>query len=215
MKGLEEKGGMRHLRKEGFWFDPNLSPSYASYKSGGFKTPSRKMEFYPSKLKKKGVSPFLDYSEDEKKLRLDKGELFLTTFKKNVSSPLNPNSKWLSEVFHENPLWMNPKTGERLGIGDGEMVEISSNGLKKTVLVRLTQSIHPEVVAMARDLGHWAYGHVARGKRFKSPDQDTSLIWWGNDKGFHVNWLIKEEKDKVSGGRGWNRMVVTVKKIGR
>jgi hypothetical protein len=70
------------------------------------------------------------------------------------------------------------------------------------------------VVAIARDLGHWAYGNVARGKKFKSPDEDTSLIWWGQGKSFHVNWLIQEERDRVSGGTGWMTTVVKIKKSG-
>lgn len=213
-EGLEEMGGIRHLKKEGFWIDPNLSPLYESYRQAGFKTKSGKMELYSSELEKEGHSPFPIYQVSDKKVDLKKGKLFLTTFSKNVAARLNPNSKWLSEIFHENPLWMNKKTAEILGIADGESVEIISKGIKTTVVVRLTQSVHPEVVAISRDLGHWAYGHIVKGKKFKSPDVDTSLIWWGNGKSFHVNWLIKDEKDMVSGGRGWIGTMVTIKKTG-
>lgn len=214
MKGLEETDGIKRLEKEGFWMDPNLSPSYESYRKAGFKTPSGKMELYSQKLKKEGQSPFPIYTGSDRKINLNNGELFLATFSKNVAARYNPNSKWLSEIFHENPLWMNEKTAERLGIVEGEKVEIHSKGMKATVQVHLTQSVHPEVVAIARDLGHWAYGHVARGKKFKSPDADTSLIWWDNGKSFHVNWLIQEEKDRVSGGISGMGSVVKIKKSG-
>jgi anaerobic selenocysteine-containing dehydrogenase len=103
-------------------------------------------------------------------------------------------------MFHENPLLINQKTAERLGIAEGDKVEIESKSVKVSVRVHLTQSVHPEVVAIGRDLGHWAWGHVAKGKKFKSPDTDTSLVWWGNGKSFHVSWLIEKEKDRVSGG---------------
>jgi anaerobic selenocysteine-containing dehydrogenase len=173
------------------------------------------MELYASRLKKEGLPPFPTYKEEnDKKSNLGSGKLFLTTFSKNVASQYNPNSKWLSEIFHENPLWINQKTAERLGIKEGEKVEIHSKGMKATVSVRLTQSVHPEVVAIARDLGHWAYGQVAKGKKFKSPDEDTSLIWWNNGKSFHVNWLIQGERDRVSGGTGWRTTVVKIKQIG-
>jgi len=82
------------------------------------------------------------------------------------------------------------------------------------VQVHLTQSVHPEVVAIARGLGHWAFGQVTKGKKFKSQDADTFLIWWGNHKSFHVNWLIQEEKDRVSGGISWMSSVVKIKKSG-
>jgi anaerobic selenocysteine-containing dehydrogenase len=214
IKGLEGTDGIKRLQKEGVWMDPNLSPSYASYRPSGFKTPSRKMELYASRLKKEGLSPFPLYKENDKKPSLNKGELFLTTFSKNVAVRINPNSKWLSEIFHKNPLLINEKTAQRLSIGEGEKVEISSQGMKKTVQVHLTQSVHPEVVAISRDLGHWAYGNVAKGNKFKSVDTDTSLIWWNNSKSFHVSWLIQEEKDKVSGAIMGMGTVVKIKKIG-
>ena len=217
IKGLEGADAIKHLEKEGFWMDPSLSPSYESYRPSGFKTPSRKMELYASKLKKEGLSPFpthKEYGGNDKKSDLNGDELFLTTFSKNVAAPQNPNSKWLAEIFHENPLWMNQKTAERLGIHEGDKVEIQSKGMKATVQVHLAQSVHPEVVAIARDLGHWAYGDVARGKKFKGSDPDTSLIWWDKGKSLHVNWLIQEEKDKVSGGTGWVATVVKIKKSG-
>jgi len=217
IKGLEGTDGIKRLEKDGFWTDPSWSPSYETYRRGGFKTPSHKMELFASRLKKEGLPPFptyKDYKENDKKLNLNDGELFLTTFSKNVASPYNPNSKWLSEIFHENPLWINGKTAEGLDIQEGEKVEIHSKGMKVTVQVHLTQSVHPEVVAIARDLGHWAYGQVTKGKKFKSQDAETSLIWWDNHKSFHVNWLIQEEKDRVSGGISWMSSVVKIKKSG-
>jgi anaerobic selenocysteine-containing dehydrogenase len=215
IKGLEGTDGIKRLEKDGFWTDPGWSPSYGTYRRGGFKTPSHKMELYASRLKKEGLPPFPTYKENDKKLNLNNGELLLTTFSKNVASPYNPNSKWLSEIFHENPLWINQKTAEGLGIKEGEKVEIHSKGMKALVQVHLTQSVHPDVVAIARDLGHWAYGQVTKGKKFKSQDAETSLIWWDNHKSFHVNWLIQEEKDRVSGGISWMSSVVKIKKSGR
>lgn len=214
IKGLEGTDGEKRLEKDGFWMDPSLSPSYVSYRQSGFKTPSRKMELYVSRLKKEGLSPFPAYKENDKTLSLNNDELFLTTFSKNVASQYNPNSKWLSEVFHENPLWINEKTAKRLGLAEGEKVEIHSKGMKSTVEVHLTQSVHPEVVAIARGLGHWAYGQVAKGKKFKSSDADTSLIWWNNSKSVHVNWLIQKEKNRVSGGISGMSSVVKIKKSG-
>lgn len=214
MKGLEGTEGIKRLEKDGFWVDPNLSPSYESYQQSGFKTPSRKMELYASKLKKEGLPPFPIYTRSDKKININEGELFLTTFSKNVAARCNPNSKWLSEIFHENPLWINAKTAERLGLIEGEKVEISSKGMKAIVQVHLTQSVHPEVIAIARDLGHWAYGHFAKGKKLKSLDPDTSLIWWNNSKSYHVSWLIQEEKNKVSGGIVGLGTVVKIKKTG-
>jgi len=214
IKNLEGIDGIKRLEKDGFWMDPNSTSSYESYRKNGFQTPSRKMELYASRLKKEGLSPFPVYRENDKKLNSNSGELFLIPFTKNVASPYNPNAKWVSEIFHENPLWINEKTAERLGIQEGDKVEIHSKGVKAEVQVHLAQSVHPEVVAIARGLGHWAYGHVAKGEKFKSSDPDTSFIWWNNGKSFHVSWLIQEESDKVSGGISAIPTVVKIKKMG-
>jgi anaerobic selenocysteine-containing dehydrogenase len=213
IEGLSEKSGFRHLRKDGFWSNPNLKPVYRSYKNAGFKTPSGKMELYSAELEKKGFSPLPVYKAVDK-VDPDQGKLFLTTFNVNVSAKLNPNSKWLSEIFHENPLWINEKTARKFGIVNGDKVEISSKRDKAVVVVRLTQAIHPEVAAISRNLGHWGYGHIAKGERFKGPDIDTSLVWWGNGRSFHVNWLLSGEKDLLSGGTGMMDTVVEIKKIG-
>jgi thiosulfate reductase/polysulfide reductase chain A len=214
IEGLNEKGDFRNLKKEGFWTKENLKPIYRSYRDIGFKTPSGKMELYSVKLEKDGFSPLPIYKAIDKKIDVDKGKLFFTTFSVNAAATLNPNSKWLSEIFHENPLWINEKTAQRFGIANGEKVEISSERGKAVVIVRLTQAINPEVVAISKNLGHWAYGHIAKGKEFKSSDADTSLIWWGNSKSFHVSWLLSDEKDMVSGGKALMDTVVDIKKLG-
>jgi len=214
IEGLNEKGGFGHLRKEGFWYNPNLKPIYRSYRDNKFKTPSGKMELYSIELEKKGFSPLPIFKGDNEKADLKKSKVFLTTFNVNVAAKLNPNSKWLSEILHENPLWINTETAKRFGIANGEKVEISSKRGKAVLTVRLTQAIHPEVVSISRNLGHWAYGHIARGEKFKSSDVDTLLLWWGNDRSFHINWLLSGEKDLVSGGTGIADTVVDIKKLG-
>lgn len=214
LNGLKEAGGLAHLKKEGFWREPGLKSAYELYRKVGFRTPSGKMELYATGLEKAGHSPLPIYKKSKEGADLNNGKLILVTYSKNVAARLNPNAKWLAEIFHENPLWINRKTAERLGIANGEKVEISSNGKKKTVVARLTDSVHPEVVSIARDLGHWEYGHVAKSERFKSPDADTSLIWWRDEKSFHVNWFVEEGKDLISGGRGWTGTIVTIKKTG-
>ena len=65
IKGLEGTDGIKRFEKEGFWMDASVSPSYASYRPSGFKTPSRKMELYASRLKKEGLPPFPTYKEEK------------------------------------------------------------------------------------------------------------------------------------------------------
>jgi len=76
IKGLEGTDGIKCLEKDGFWTDPSWSPSYETYRRGGFKTPSHKMELFASRLKKGGLPPFPTYKDDkenDKKLNLNNG----------------------------------------------------------------------------------------------------------------------------------------------
>ena len=51
----------------------------------------------------------------------------LTTFKWNVHTQARTApQKYLSEIVHDNPLWINTGTAQRLGIKTGEMVEITT-----------------------------------------------------------------------------------------
>jgi len=69
-------------------------------------------------------------------------------------------------------------------------------------------------VALAEGLGHTAVGNVARSRRFKSQDSDTSLIWWAQ-KGNGVNpmEIIETQYDPRGGGLGLKDTVVRIEKI--
>jgi anaerobic selenocysteine-containing dehydrogenase len=214
IKGLSANDEVMRLRKKGFWSSPDFKPGYRCYADGGFRTPSGKMELYSTELQKEGLSPLPFYRVRNEDADPTKGKLFLTTFKAGASASLNPNSKWLSEIFHENPLWINEVTAGKLGLADGQKVEIYSGNGNAVVTVRLTQAIHPEVLSIARDLGHWECGRFAMSKKSKSPDPDMSLIWWGDEKSFYISRVLTGESDRVSGGRGLMDTLVSIKKIG-
>ncbi len=202
IEGLGGNDAFRHLSKKGFWSNPDFKPRYRRYTDGGFRTPSGRMELYSGKLQKEGFSPLPFYRAINESADPAKGKLFLTTFKAGASASLNPNSKWLSEIFHENPLWINEQTAGSLGLADGQKVNIHSRNGNAVVIVRLTQAVHPEVVSIATGLGHWACGRFAVGKKSKGPDPDTSLIWWTDEKSFHISRVLTGESDKVSGSKG-------------
>ena len=48
-------------------------------------------------------------------------ELVLTTYK--VATQIHSrsqNCKWLTEIYHDNPAWINPATAKAQGIEDGD-----------------------------------------------------------------------------------------------
>ncbi len=189
------------FRKQGFFVD-TLKPTYESYRYTGFKTGKMNLQSAGR------------YHQSEAKADISKGRLYLTTYTKNVSSRLNPNSKWLSEISHENLLMINTGTAQKMGLKSGDMVEIKSNGGKLNVRVQATQIVHPEVAAIAREHGHWEYGNFAKGRKAESEDDDTLLVWWNNKKSYHIEALIESDINIEGGVKSKKNVIAIIKKAG-
>ena len=95
---------------------------------------------------------------------------------------------WLSELAEHHPyafkILINSDAAEREGLADGDTVWLESEGGRVKGELKLTEGVHPEVVAIAGTFGHWAEAMpVAKGK------------------GVHYNSLIPpgvDQMDKVS-----------------
>ncbi|HZK13273.1 MAG TPA: molybdopterin dinucleotide binding domain-containing protein [Desulfobaccales bacterium] len=59
----------------------------------------------------------------------------------------------LSELVPENVLWINTGAASRLGIKDGETVEVISPLTTARIKAKVTDFIHPEVVFMLHGFG--------------------------------------------------------------
>ena len=180
----------------------------------GFKTPSRRMEVYSEFVQRTGrnedtsdltrlanskgknrpayhagndydIHPWPKYSPIDEHQDLGEDQLVMTSFKWNVHNHgRTANLKWCSEIVHSNPAWIHPDTAARLGLADGDWVELTghrslylakltpglglgSGELEKTLRIPIwvTPSVHPKVIAISNSLGHWEYTSVAQGKR--------------------------------------------------
>lgn len=141
-----------------------------------------------------------------------KEDLYLVTFKWNVLTSSMASNKWLSEIVHDNPLWMNPETARELGIQKGDKVKITGPVGTIETKVRLTHGIHPKVVAMSGQLGHWGMGRVAKGEKFVSQYPDTKLVWW-KEQGAHPNSLMAQSMSPLTGAQAWQDNKVKVAKV--
>ncbi|MEL7496495.1 MAG: molybdopterin-dependent oxidoreductase [Planctomycetota bacterium] len=120
---------------------------------------------------------------------LQDDELIMTSFKWNVHNHgRTMNLKWLAEIVHSNPAWLNPETANKFGLKDGDWIELTSfypkglesnsahlnrddlpeeNGRKVVSKMRVPivtmQGIHPRAIAMSNSCGHWEYTNVAKG----------------------------------------------------
>jgi len=211
VEGLDKADGFHHLEQHGFWIAPNMSASYLGYEKTGFRTPSRKFEINLKQLDRSEPS---GSGKITAKSSTNGEELTLITFSRNIMASPLANCKYLAEIAHDNPLWIHPETAAMKGIQDGDPVKLQTSVGEIATKIRLTESIHPQTVALARDFGHWAVGNIARARKFKSADPDTSLLFW-EDKGngVHVNSIISKNRDSKGGGQVWNGIKVRVFKV--
>ncbi len=209
---LEQAGGLNYLKENGIWFEPKAKPKYKSYESKGFNTPSGKIEIYSERLKKKGFNPYPVYEPIPGHGDL-KGKFVLVTFEPNVMGPRTPNFQWLSEIKHRNYVWMNRDVAKTLHLQEGDRVKVSTKLGSFIGEARFTFGIHPRVIAVERNLGHWGFGNIAKAKKFKSQDPNTKLVWWEKEgNGLFPNRVISGSADPIGGGEAWNDTLVIVTK---
>ncbi|MCH2211439.1 MAG: molybdopterin-dependent oxidoreductase [Fuerstiella sp.] len=121
---------------------------------------------------------------------LGENELVMTSFKWNVHNHgRTMNLKWLAEIVHSNPAWINPQTASRFGLKNGDWIEVTSyysqeiekqsphlkrddlqvdNGRRVVATMRvpivLMEGLHPQALAMSNSCGHWQYTNVAQAR---------------------------------------------------
>ena len=150
---------------------------------------------------------------------MDQDDLYLTTYKVATHSHSRTmNCKYLAEVYHSNPAWINPLTAKEKGIYDGDRIKVKSATGEFVTKAQLTESIMPGVVAVSHHCGHWAYGRYASDKRApiegsdNRGDSDYKLKWW-TDNGVHPNWAIPNSPDPINGQQRWMDTVVKVTRV--
>lgn len=205
------------LQRKGFWINRSF-PEAKNKQLFDEKTLrlkiNQKVEIYSKDLKRAGYPPLPEYQPIVLHKEKKDGEFILTTFKSNLSSYGTSNSKWVREILHDNPLWINREVAERLGIKSGDKIRVISSVGNLVTRALATDRIHPESVAMAEGFGHTAIGNVARAIRFKSEDRDTDLVWWSKEGcGVNSNEVITREADPISQAYAIKDTVVRIEKI--
>lgn len=127
-------------------------PLYHTVEDLKFPTPSGKIEVIAEKLESQGIPSLKPYTPParppEGMFRIVFGRSPVHTQGHTVNNPL------LSEEMPENVLWLNTEAGSKMGIGEGETVEVSSDAHRGRIKVKLTDFIHPEAVFMVHGFGH-------------------------------------------------------------
>ncbi|HWR89148.1 MAG TPA: molybdopterin-dependent oxidoreductase [Dissulfurispiraceae bacterium] len=116
-----------------------------------FKTPSGKIEIVSSMMAKGGFESLRPYvsprKPEEGSFRLTFGRTAVHTHAQSQNNPI------LNEIIPENILWINDGEAAKLGIKDGDTVEVSADGYAGKIRARVTPYIHPEAVFMLHGFG--------------------------------------------------------------
>ncbi|MDN3028592.1 molybdopterin-dependent oxidoreductase [Streptomyces sp. S.PB5] len=209
----------------------------------GFLTPSRKVEIHSAFVVGKGknvgkdVEPLPVYEPIPSHQRdFPDDHLIMTSYKINVhNAHRTMQSKWLQEISHTNPALLNRATATKLGIGDGDWIEVTSfrpddkavpggDGSQLGTLrtrVRLTEGVHPMVLAIAHNAGRSVGGAYATNGTDtahnpgygKITDADLDRLWWQGAISVPQNDLLPIYPDPVAGGQAYHDTVVQIRKV--
>ena len=114
---------------------------------------SKKIEFVSSRLAKSNIESFKPYERPKQPAdgyyRLAFGRSPVHTHGRTQNNPV------LSEIMPENQLWINATEAAKLGIANGDRVQVtSSDGSHSgTIHAFVTEFIHPESVFMVHGFG--------------------------------------------------------------
>ncbi len=205
----------------------------------GFPTPSRKLEFYSKTLKdwkwpEHAVPGYIKSHVHPDNIDVNAGEmLLLPTFRlPTLIHTRSGNAKWLYEISHRNPLWINPRDAERLEVKTGDILKVNTEIGYFVDKVWVTEGIKPGVMACSHHLGRWRLQEDSGGERwstalvdlkqvsdgkwmmrqvhgikpFKSDDPDSERIFW-EDGGVHQNLTFPVQPDFISGQHCWHQKV--------
>jgi anaerobic selenocysteine-containing dehydrogenase len=143
-KALEEKG-VAVLKKKSYGVRPYNT------KLG---TPTGRVEIYSITALRNKLDPLPDYREPLYTRPKAPDEFYLVNGKDQVVSchfAFTPNAKYLGD----RTVWMNPKDAERLGVRDGDEVELEGidNGFKARARIRVTNRVREGVLFAYAFLG--------------------------------------------------------------
>jgi anaerobic selenocysteine-containing dehydrogenase len=160
----------------------------------------------------------------------------MISFKWNVhNAHRTMQSKWLQEIVHSNPAWINPEVAARFGLQEGDWIEVTSYRPKDSQVphddgsivgtlktrVHLTEGVHPTVLAISHNCGRTeggpvaAHGDHADAVPGHEPVQDPDMqrIWWREELSVAQNNLMPIYPDPRSGQQAWHDTVVRIRKI--
>lgn len=200
----------------------------------GFPTPSGRLEFFSKTLKDWGweeyALPAYIKSHIHHTQLAPEQMVLIPTFRLPVQiHTRSANAKWLDEIAHTNPLWMNTQDAKRLGVRTGNLLRVETEIGYFVLKAWVTEGIRPGVVGCSHHMGRWKLEGAGqrqlmatvsldhKGSRwslsrkrgveaYHSDDPDSQRIWW-TDAGIHQNLTFPVHPDPISGMHCWHQAV--------
>jgi molybdopterin-containing oxidoreductase family molybdopterin binding subunit len=112
-------------------------------------------------------------------------DLYLVNYKLPFHTfSFTAQNPWLDDLAQHHPwayrVLIHQEVAREKGINDGDWIEITSSKTKAKARAKLTECIHPEVVALAGTFGHWAKGMPL-----------------AKDKGVHFNAFVNYSQECI------------------
>lgn len=205
----------------------------------GFPTPSRKQELFSQtmvdwKWPEYSTPVYIKSHIHPDKIDRSKNEFcLLPTYRlPNLIHSRSGNAKWLVELAHKNPVWINTKDAEPMGIKTGDLIRVNTEIGFFVNRAWVTEGIRPGVVACSHHIGRWRrYMEKDQGNKwasnlvkvsasgttwkmrvldgvrpYESKDKDTERIYWA-DAGVHQDITHAVHPDPISGAHCWHQKV--------
>lgn len=183
------------LKEKGVW---QGELRYFKFKTdGGVPTATGKFEIYSTMFEGLGYNPLPVFTE-EHRVKPDAEYPFqLINCKMQYHCGTHTqNNPYLMAIVSENYAELNTKDASRLGISDGDRVEVVSPQASVAILAKVSEAVQPGVVRVPHGHGFGRrFGSLARGK------------------GSHINPLFETRVNPVSGGISFNECKVNIRKI--
>jgi thiosulfate reductase/polysulfide reductase chain A len=190
-KGLPQ--AEKALRDDGVYYNP--SKLYGVYEGKIYKTLSKKIELYNQRYAQIGVDPLPVYQAPKprplNRFRLVVGRNAYFTH------CTTQNNALLNELMPENTLWLNSKAAGKLGLKDGDRVEVTSPAGRGELAVSLKNGIREDTVYMLSGFGPMSPG--------------LSRIY---GKGACIAELIEDHVDELSGNMAMHETFIQITRKG-
>jgi thiosulfate reductase/polysulfide reductase chain A len=177
------------MDRDGVYYNP--SKVYGIYDGRIYKTLSKKVELYNQRYEQMGLDPLPCYtppaSPPENQFRMVIGRNAMITQSSTANNAL------LHQFLPTNTLWLNTGAAGKLGINDGDLVEVASPVGRQELRAEVTDKIRPDTVFMLS------------GYNTLSTMQHLS-----HNNGASINELLDDDFDAITGNASMHTTFVTV-----